>query len=93
MKTNDVVMFALGLVAGYFLKNQWNKRNALASADNAGVDSLPADTNYVFSQKYKDCEAKVEEQLASTAFKVTANFDMNAYKKNAIDNCMKGGAL
>ena len=93
MKTNDVVMFALGLVAGYFLKNQWNKRNALASADNAGVNSLPADTNYVFSQKYKDCEAKVEQQLASTEFKVTANFDINAYKKNVIDVCMKGGAL
>lgn len=93
MKTNDVVMFALGLVAGYFLKNQWNKRNALASADNAGVDSLPADTNYVFSQKYKDCEKKVEEELASTAFKVTANFDMNAFKKHSIDRCMNGGAM
>jgi len=50
-------MFALGLVAGYFLKNQWNKRNSLASADNAGLNSLPPDTNNVLSQKNKDCEA------------------------------------
>jgi len=90
MKTNDVVMFALGLVAGYFLKNQWNKRNALSS-ENSGVNSLPDDTNYVFSQKYKDCEKKVEEQM--TYMKTTANFDSVAYKKDAIDRCMKDGAL
>jgi hypothetical protein len=92
MRTNDVILFGLGLIAGYFFKSNLDKRNALSS-ENSGVNSLPADTNYVFSQKYKDCEAKVSEMLASTAFKVTANFDMNAYKKNAIDRCMKGGAF
>ena len=93
MKTNDVIMFGLGLIAGYFLKSNWDKRTASTLTDNTGMQALPPDTNFVLSQKYKDCEAKVEQQLASTEFKVTANFDINAYKKNAIDNCMKGGAL
>ncbi len=91
MNNREIFLLGAGVVVGFFVKRTLDNRNALALANR--VDSLPADTNYVFSQKYKDCEAKVEQQLASTEFKVTANFDMNAYKKNAIDNCMKGGAL
>ena len=86
MKTNDVVMFGLGFVAGYFLKSSWDKRNALASTDNAGVNSLPDDTNYVFSQKYKDCEAKAEKIMEQSKFK--AGVDLDAYKKNKIEECM-----
>jgi hypothetical protein len=31
--------------------------------------------------------------MASIQFKVTQDFDINAYKKNAIENCMNGGAV
>ena len=86
MKTNDVVMFGLGFVAGYFLKSSWDKRNALASADNAGVNSLPDDTNYVFSQKYKDCEAKVNKTMSVSKYVVGT--DLVAKKKNMIEECM-----
>ena len=91
MKTNDVIMFGLGLIAGYFLKSNWDKRTASTLTDNTGMQTLPPDTNFVFSQKYKDCEARVQEQ--STYMKTTANFDMNAWRKEAIDRCMNGGAM
>ena len=93
MKTNDVILFGLGLVAGYFFKSNWDKKNALIQASMTGVNFSDSETNFVFSQKYKDCESRVNEQLARTQFKVSANFDIDAYKKNAIDNCMKGGAF
>jgi len=80
-------MFALGLVAGYFLKNQWNKRNSLASADNAGLNSLPPDTNNVLSQKNKDCEAQANKTMGKIEFAVGT--DLVAYKKQLIDSCMK----
>ena len=93
MRTNDVILFGLGLVAGYFFKSNWDKKNTLIQDSMAGVNCSDSETNFVFSQKYKDCESRVNQQLASTQFKVTANFDINAYKKNAIENCMKGGAF
>jgi hypothetical protein len=93
MRTNDVILFGLGLIAGYFFKNNWDKKNALIQASMAGMNCSDSETNFVFSQKYKDCESRVNQRLASTQFKVSANFDIDAYKKNAIDNCMKGGAF
>ena len=93
MKTNDVVMFALGFVAGYFLKNSWTKRNTVdltervqALTDNTNRASSP-ETNFVFSKKYKDCEAKVNEMMSLAKF--AQGTDLVAYNKRAIDSCMK----
>jgi hypothetical protein len=36
-----------------------------------------------------ECTKEVEKEIANTAFKTTANFDMNAYKKDAIDKCLQ----
>jgi hypothetical protein len=80
MKTNDLVMVGLGFIAGYFLKNQWDKRNAVVETPND-------DTNYVFSKKYKDCEVKVNEMMSLAKF--AQGTDLVAYNKRAIDSCMK----
>jgi hypothetical protein len=79
MKTNDVVMFALGFVAGYFLKNQWDKRSSVLA-------NSTDETNYVFSQKYKDCEAKANKVMEQSKFK--NGVDLDAYKKSKIEECM-----
>lgn len=79
MKTNDIVMFGLGFVAGYFLKSSWDKRSAV-------VATSTDDTNYVFSQKYKDCEAKANKIMEQSKFK--ASVDLDAYKKSKIEECM-----
>ena len=79
MKTNDVVMFALGFVAGYFLKSSWDKRSS-------AVTTLTDDTNYVFSQKYKDCEAKANKVMEQSKFK--NGVDLDTYKKSKIEECM-----
>lgn len=80
MKTNDIVMFGLGFVAGYFLKSSWNKRSL-------AVVSSTDETNYVFSQKYKDCEASANKSMELSKF--AYGVDLDAYKKNKIDYCMK----
>lgn len=79
MKTNDVILFGLGLVAGYFFKSNWDRRNA--------VVTKPTEENFVFSQKYKDCQAEVSEFMTTARF--AQNTDLEAYKKNAIEECMK----
>ena len=79
MKTNDVVMFALGFVAGYFLKNQWDKRSSVLA-------NSTDETNYVFSQKYKNCEAKANKVMEQSKFK--NGVDLDAYKKSKIEECM-----
>ena len=79
MKTNDVILFGLGLVAGYFFKSNWDKRNAFATT--------PTEENFVFSQKYKDCEAEVSEFMVKAKF--AQNTDLEAYKEKAIEDCMK----
>ena len=79
MKTNDVVMFALGFVAGYFLKNQWDKRSSVLA-------NSTDETNYVFSQKYKDCEAKANKVMEQSKFK--NGVDLDTYKKSKIEECM-----
>jgi formylmethanofuran dehydrogenase subunit D len=80
MKTNDVVMVGLGFIAGYFLKSIWNKRNTV-------VQTSTDDTNYVFSPKYKNCEAEVNKRMELSEF--SSDVDLDAYKKNYIDACMK----
>jgi len=84
MKTNDILMFALGFIAGYFLKNQWEKRNSV-------VEISTDDTNYVFSPKYKDCEAKVNKVMKQSKF--SSDVDLDAWKKNYIDACMKDNGI
>ncbi len=39
--------------------------------------------------KLAKCTKEVEEQIAKTMFKASANFDKNAYKKQAIDRCLQ----
>lgn len=78
MKTNDVILVALGFVVGYFLKSNWDRRNA--------VMTTPSEQNFVFSQKYKNCETEVSNFMKTARF---ANTDLEAYKKDAIEKCMK----
>lgn len=73
-------MFSLGFVAGYFLKSSWNKRSSV-------VVTSTNETNYVFSQKYKDCEVSVNKIMEQSKF--VCGFDFDTYKKNKIDECMK----
>jgi hypothetical protein len=79
MKTNDVILFGLGLVAGYFFKSNWDRINS--------VMTVPTEENFVFSQKYKDCQAEVSRFMSMAKF--AQNTDLEAYKKNAVDFCMK----
>jgi len=74
MKTNDVILFGVGLAVGYFVKSSLDKRNAVATTQ-------VGDENYVFSQKYKDCEQKV----STMALPEGAGID---YRKKAIEKCM-----
>jgi len=87
MNTRDIVLVGAGVVVGYLLVGFLNKSkdNAQASTGSTGstVDQI----------KLADCTKKVEERMASIQFKVTQDFDINAYKKNAIENCMNGGAV
>jgi len=86
MNKREVILFGAGVVVGYLLTIYLLKKIIYQGA----MDSVEPTVDQI---KLTDCTKKVEEQMASTEFKVTANFDMNAYKKNAIDNCMKGGAM
>ena len=36
-----------------------------------------------------ECTKEVEKEIANTAFKLSADFDMDAYKKKAIDKCLQ----
>jgi hypothetical protein len=78
MKTNDVILVALGFVVGYFVKSNWDRRNA--------VMTTPSEENFVFSQKYKDCEAQVSNFMKTAEFE---RIDLETYKKDAIAKCMK----
>lgn len=80
MKTNDVILFSVGLALGYFLKSSLDKRNVVAT-EQVG------DVNYVFSQKYKDCEAKVNNEMAVS--KYAGTIDLVALEKSMIEECMK----
>ncbi len=85
MNTKDVILVVAGVAVGYLLLGFLNK-----SKDNAQTTgSSPT----VDQAKLADCTKKVEEQMAVTAFKTTANFNINAYKKDAIDRCLKGEAM
>lgn len=85
MNTRDFLLVGAGVVVGFFVKRTIDNRNALALANTA--EALPTETNYVFSQKYKDCEAEVSKFLSMA--RLAQNTDLVAYKKNAIEDCMK----
>lgn len=84
INTKDLVLLVAGVLTGHFLavylRNSKDKKNALT------VTQL-GDENYVFSQKYKDCEAKVNSQMAVSKYAGTV--DLVALKKSMIEECMK----
>jgi outer membrane murein-binding lipoprotein Lpp len=90
MNTRDVMLVGAGVVVGYLLVGFLNKSkdNAQASTGSTGLSEPTVD-----QAKLADCTKKVEEQMASIEFKVTKDFDINAYKKEAIDKCLKGSAF
>jgi len=85
MNTRDLMLVGAGVVVGYLLVGFLNK-----SKDNA---QTTGSASSVDQAKLADCTKKIEEEMAVTRFKTTANFDINAYKKDAIDRCLKGGAM
>lgn len=85
MNTRDFLLVGAGVVVGFFAKRTLDNKNALDLANR--VDSLPDDTNYVFSQKYKDCEAQADKTMGKIEFAVGT--DLVGYKKQLIDACMK----
>jgi predicted metal-dependent HD superfamily phosphohydrolase len=87
MNTRDVMLVGAGVVVGYLLVGFLNKSKDNAQASTGSTGSTVDQT------KLADCTKKVEEQLASTQFKVSKDFDINAYKKELIDKCLKGGAV
>jgi hypothetical protein len=87
MRTNDVILFGLGLIAGYFFKSNWDKKNTLIQASMAGMNCSDSEANLVFSQKYKDCEAEATAFMSMSKF--AQNTDLEAFKKNRISECMK----
>jgi hypothetical protein len=86
MNKRDIILVGAGVVVGYLLSGYLLKKIITQGAMDSAEPTVD-------QTKLADCTKKVEERMALTEFKVTANFDINAYKKNAIDNCMKGGAF
>ncbi len=87
MNTRDIVLVGAGVVVGYLLVGYLNK-----SKDNA-QESTGSSEPTVDQAKLADCTKKFEERMKTTTFKVTKDFDINAYKKESIDKCLKGGAF
>jgi hypothetical protein len=85
VNTRDFLLVGAGVVVVLLIKKTIDDRNALALANTA--EALPTETNYVFSQKYKDCEAEVSKFMTMARF--AKNTDLVAYKKKAIEDCMK----
>jgi hypothetical protein len=79
MNTKNVLLVVAGVAVGYLLAGYLKTK----STSEPTVDQA----------KLADCTKKVEEEIAVTMFKTSANFDMNVYKKEAIDRCLKGGAM
>ena len=86
MNKREVILFGAGVVVGYLLTIYLLKKIIYQGA----MDSVEPTVDQI---KLTDCTKKVEEQMAVTEYVSSPNFDINAYKKNAIDNCMKSGAL
>ena len=84
MNTKDLILVGVGVALGFFVKRTLDNRNVVASTDGTGVQTLPSDENFVFSQKYKDCEA----QAIKTLNKINDNINYQKAKKQLIDSCM-----
>ena len=85
-KQNKLIVGAVVVLGAYYLYDR-NKKMKAVSDLKAG-----AETPATEKDKLAKCTKKVEEEIATTMFKTTANFDMNVYKKEAIDRCLKAGA-
>jgi hypothetical protein len=86
MNTRDLILVGVGVALGFFVKRTLDNRNVVASTDGTGVQTLPSDENFVFSQKYKDCEASISQEMAQEKYAGIINLD--AIKKAKIDSCM-----
>ena len=85
MNTRDFILVGVGVALGFFVKKTLDNRNVVASTDGTGVQTLPSDENFVFSQKYKDCAKKIEEQINRS--EESRNFSLEV-QKTMIDACM-----
>jgi hypothetical protein len=81
-----LIVGAVVVLGAYYLYDRSKKMKAVADL-KAGAESPATEKD-----KLAKCTKKVEEEIATTMFKTTANFDMNVYKKEAIDRCLKAGA-
>lgn len=84
---NKLIVGAVVVLGAYYLYDR-NKKMKAVSDLKAGAEVIAPEKD-----KLAECTKKVEEEIATTMFKTTANFDMNVYKKEAIDRCLKGGAM
>jgi len=83
---NKLIVGAVVVLGAYYLYDRSKKMKAVADL-KAGAEAPATEKD-----KLAKCTKKVEEEIATTMFKTTANFDMNVYKKEAIDRCLKAGA-
>jgi len=83
MNKREVILFGAGVVVGYLLTIYLLKKIIAQGAMDSGEPKVD-------QTKLADCTKKVEERMAVTEYVSSPNFDINAYKKNEIDNCMKG---
>jgi hypothetical protein len=83
MNKREVILFGAGVVVGYLLTIYLLKKIIAQGA----MDSVEPTVDQA---KLADCTKKVEERMAVTEYVSSPNFDIKAYKKNEIDNCMKG---
>lgn len=85
-KQTKLIVGALVVLGAYYLYTK-NKTKMEVADLKEGAESPATEKD-----KLAKCTKKVEEEIATTMFKTTANFDMNVYKKEAIDRCLKEGA-
>jgi outer membrane murein-binding lipoprotein Lpp len=82
MSSRDIILVGAGIVAGYLLVGIINKNKSnIKITDTSSISTVD-------QAKLADCTKKVGEQMSAQEF--TANFDINAYKKDAINRCLKG---
>jgi hypothetical protein len=85
-KQTKLIVGALVVLGAYYLYTKNKTKMEVADLKEGAETPAPE------KDKLAKCTKKVEEEIATTMFKTTANFDMNVYKKEAIDRCLKEGA-
>lgn len=78
MNTRDFLLIGAGVMGGYILAGYMN---------NAKANTQQTENSTSDQAKLTKCTKKVEEKMASTEF--AGNTDLVAYKKKAIEDCMK----